>query len=147
MKSIFKAALIIEAALLIGVLSFAQAKTNHSSTKLKKENKMDTTTKQIFIDKFLVPEKAIQEFKERSNMNMSFIRKLPGFIEDDTYERSDEQGNLIYITVVVWENEDAIKKAKAAVQGEYKRQGFNPMEMMERLHITLDRGTYKKAEN
>ncbi len=107
---------------------------------------MDTTARQIFIDKFLIPEKAIQEFKERTKINMSFITKQPGFIKEEAYERFDEHGNLIYITIVVWENDDAIKKAKATVQAEYKKQGFNPMEMMERLHIILDRGTYSMLE-
>lgn len=59
----------------------------------------------------------------------------------------DEKGNLIYITIVTWKDGDAIKKAKAAVQAEYRRQGFNPVEMMERLNITLDRGIYKKVED
>ncbi len=101
--------------------------------------------RQIFIDKFLVPEKAKQEFTERVNINRNFIKKLTGFIEDGAYERTDEHGNLIYITIAVWENEDALKKAKEAVQAEYKKQGFNPAEMFERLNITMDRGTYKEA--
>lgn len=86
MKSIFRSALILWAAILIGVLSFAKVKTNHSLIRSKKENKMDTIAKQIFIDKFLVPEKAIQEFKEKSKINMSFIKKQPGFIKDEAFE-------------------------------------------------------------
>lgn len=147
MKSIFMSVVILSAVLLIGVLTFAQVKTNQSFTNSKKENKIDTTARQIFIDKFLIPEKAIQEFKERSKINISLITKQPGFIKEEAYERFDEQGNLIYITIVVWQNDDAIKKAKAAVQAEFKKQGFNPMEMMERLHITLDRGTYSIVKN
>lgn len=147
MKSIFRSALILWAAILIGMLSFAKVKTNHSLIKSKKEIKMDTIAKQIFIDKFLVPEKAIQEFKEKSKINMSFITKQPGFIKDEAFECMDEKGNLIYITIVTWKDGDAIKKAKAAVQAEYRRQGFNPLEMMERLNIALDRGIYKKVED
>ncbi len=44
--------------------------------------------KQIFIDKFLVPENAKQEFIERMNINRSFIKTLNGFNEDAAYERS-----------------------------------------------------------
>jgi len=147
MKSIFKTTAILIAALFLGIVSFAQLQKNESVTKSKKESKMDSTVKQIFIDKFLVPEKAVQEFKERTKLNMDFIRKQPGFIKEETYERKDENGNLVYITVVIWQNEAAIKKAKAVVQAEYKKQGFNPIEMMERLHITLDRGTYTEVKN
>jgi len=103
--------------------------------------------KQIFIDKFLVPAKAKQEFLDRMNINRTFIKTLNGFTEDAAYERTDEDGNLICITIAVWENEDVLKKAKDAVQEEYKKQGFNMPEMLERLHITIDRGLYTKMEN
>ena len=103
--------------------------------------------KQIFIDKFLVPQKAKQEFLERMNINRSFIKTLNGFVEDAAYERTDEDGNLICVTIAVWENEDVLKKAKDAVQELYKKQRFNMPEMLERLHITVDRGIYTKMEN
>jgi heme-degrading monooxygenase HmoA len=103
--------------------------------------------KQIFIDKFLVPRNAKQEFIERMNINRSFIKTLDGFIEDAAYEHTDEDGNLICITIAVWENEDVLKKAKDAVQEEYKKQSFNMPEMLERLRISIDRGIYTKMEN
>ena len=98
-----------------------------------------------FIDKFFVPEKAKQEFMERVRINRNFIKTLPGFIEDTAYERTDEHGNLIFITIAVWENEEALKKAKEAVQAEYKKQGFDLAAMFERLNITMDRGIYQEA--
>lgn len=98
-----------------------------------------------FIDKFFVPANAKQEFLERVDINRNFIKDLPGFIRDTAYEQLDEDGNLIFITVAVWKNKDVLEKAKQAVQAEYKRQGFNPAEMFERLNITMDRGIYKEA--
>jgi steroid delta-isomerase-like uncharacterized protein len=98
-----------------------------------------------FIDKFLVPELAKREFLERTNASRNFLRKLTGFIKDTAYENTDEQGNLHYLSIAVWESADAVKKAKEAVQAEYKRQGFNPLEMVERLNITMERGIYKEA--
>lgn len=95
-----------------------------------------------FIDKFLVPAQAREEFIARVHINRNFIKTLPGFIEDEAYERVDEHGNLIYITVAVWANDEALQHAKDAVQAEYKREGFNPAAMFERLHITMDRGQY-----
>jgi predicted ester cyclase/heme-degrading monooxygenase HmoA len=97
-----------------------------------------------FIDKFLVPAKAKQEFLERVKINRNFIKNLPGFIKDAAYERTDENGNLVFITIAVWESEDAVKKAKEAVQAEYQKQGFNMPEMLERLNITMDRGVYRE---
>lgn len=97
-----------------------------------------------FIDKFLVPAQAKPEFLQRANINRNYIKTLPGFIEDAAYECNDEQGNMVYITIAVWKNEESLSKAKEAVQAEYKKQGFNPAAMLERLHITMDRGIYRE---
>jgi heme-degrading monooxygenase HmoA len=101
----------------------------------------------IFIDKFFVPANAKSEFIHRMNINRSFIKTLPGFIRDDVYVRHDEEQNLVCITIAVWESEEALAKAKLAVQAEYKREGFDPAAMIERLNIKMDRAVYKKLEN
>jgi heme-degrading monooxygenase HmoA len=100
--------------------------------------------KQIFIDKFILPENAKAEFFQRMNDNRAFLKKQPGFISDAAYERPGENGNLIIITVAIWENKESIARAKAAVQAEYKRIGFNMPEMLERLKVTMERGTYQE---
>lgn len=101
----------------------------------------------VFIDKFIVPEKAEQEFKERLNINRNFIKKLPGFIEDAAYKRTHEDKGLVYMTVAIWENDDALDKAKAAVHDEYKRTGFNMAEMFARLNITMERDVYQPIKS
>jgi predicted ester cyclase/heme-degrading monooxygenase HmoA len=97
-----------------------------------------------FIDKFFVPSAAIKEFQERLQINRNFIKKLPGFIEDAVYGYTDKDGNLICITVALWQNQEALNNAKEAVQAEYKRQGFNAAEMFKKLNITVDRGIYNQ---
>jgi predicted ester cyclase len=98
-----------------------------------------------FIDKFIIPAAAKKEFYDRMNSNRAFIRKLPGFIEDEAYEYTDKDGNVICLTIATWENKEALQKAKALVQDEYKREGFDPGEMMSRLHIAMDRGIYSEV--
>jgi len=100
--------------------------------------------KQIFIDQFIVPATAQQEFKERMNINRDFIKKLDGFIEDRAYERHDEQGNLICITTAIWQNEDVLQKAKEAVQQLYQQQGFDMKAMLQRLNVSIERNTYRE---
>jgi predicted ester cyclase len=95
-----------------------------------------------FIDKFFVPAAAKMEFLERMKINRNFIRTLPGFIEDAAYTYTDDKDNLICVTMAVWENIEALNKAKEAVQAEYKRQGFDAGEMYKRLGISPDRGIY-----
>lgn len=122
--------------------------TNAQSTTItsKIETKKSENMKQIFIDKFIVPAKSKQEFLERVTINRNFIRNLNGFIKEEAYERIDEQGNFIFMTIAVWENETVLKKAKEAVQAEYKKEGFDIAEMFTRLKITMDRNIYKEFE-
>ena len=98
-----------------------------------------------FIDKFFVPNQAKQEFLQRVKINRAFIKALPGFKHDEAFQRTDENGNLVFITVAVWENEEAVKKAKESVQAEYAREGFDPTAMFKRLDITIDRGLYREV--
>ena len=105
----------------------------------KKENEKTV----CFIDKFFVPENSIKEFTERMNYNRNFIKDLPGFIKDEVYEQKDEKGNLTVITVAVWQSQDNVNYAKSAVQAEYKRIGFNPLEFYQHLNIKMERGLYK----
>ncbi|HMH22995.1 MAG TPA: hypothetical protein VK563_14510 [Puia sp.] len=100
------------------------------------------THKVSFIDKFLIPPAAISEFYERMGMNRSMIKILPGFIEDAAYHYTDDNGNLICITIAHWENMKALNKARETVQTEYKKQGFDTAEMFKRLNIQADRGIY-----
>jgi predicted ester cyclase len=100
----------------------------------------------IFIDKFVIPQKAKDEFMSRTNYNRAFIKKLPGFINDNAYQSTDKDGNLLITTVATWENEAALNKAKQIVQTEYKRIGFDPAEMTKRLGITLSRDIYKPLD-
>ena len=104
----------------------------------------DPTNEVQFIDKFLVPAAAKKEFYERVNINRNYIKKLPGFIRDNAYEYTDENGNTVCITIALWKNKEALSAAKTAVQEEYKKQGFDPVEMFKRLNITADRGVYKE---
>ena len=136
--------------LLIGIVCLAlfSYKTNAqtSGINLQVETKKSENMKQIFIDKFIVPQKSKQEFLNRVNINRNIIKILNGFVKDDAYERTDEKGNLIFMTIAVWENETVLKKAKEIVQAEYKKEGFDIAEMFTRLNIAMERNTYNEIE-
>jgi len=130
--------------LTVPVTVFSQ---NNNNTPMEALTSSKIETQQFFIDKFIVPQNAKREFIERMNVNRNFIKNLPGFIEDNVYERTDEHGNLIIVTVAMWENEDAIKNAKGAVQALYQKEGFDMQGFLKRLNIVIDRGQYKKSKN
>ncbi|RAV98949.1 ester cyclase [Pseudochryseolinea flava] len=96
----------------------------------------------VFIDKFVIPDGSLTEFTNRLDVNRKMISTMPGFIDDYAYERKDEHGNTIVITVAIWKDEQALQRAKTNVQELYKNEGFNPAAMMQRLNIQMDRATY-----
>ena len=110
------------------------------------QNNKKVMTQQTLIDRFIVPQPAIDTFMQRVNYNRNFIKKLPGFMHDAAYQHRDEKGNLIFVTVAVWENETVISNAKAAVQAEYKRIGFNMPQFLEQAGIIIERGIYEAVE-
>ncbi len=99
-----------------------------------------------FIDKFFVPAAAIPEFRQRVKINREMIKQLPGFMEDAAYEYKDADGNLICVTVALWQSQEALNKAKEAVQAAYKKEGFDAPAMFKRLGITADRGVYAQVQ-
>lgn len=102
--------------------------------------------KSIFIDRFIIPAEAWPEFMERMQMNRNLIRTLPGFVGDDVYLHADENDNLVCVTIANWESEAHIQQAKAQVQAEYQKQGFNMPMMLQRLGIQMERGQFRKLE-
>ncbi len=126
--------------------------TTHPKTEIKMESAQLTqkndTAVQYLIDKFFVPADAIQEFTQRLNINRNFIKTLPDFIEDNVYMRTDENGNQLYVTIAVWKNQEAVKKAFREVQALYKEEGFDMQSFLKRLNIVIDRGVnFKKITN
>lgn len=104
----------------------------------KKENENTV----CFVDKFFVPKTSIDEFKKQMNYNRNFIKTISGFIKSDAIQQLDEQGYLTIMTVVVWENQECLNKAKILVQEEFKKTNFNPTVFYKRLNIKLERGLY-----
>ena len=100
--------------------------------------------KQILIDKFLVPQEAIEEFTNRMNYNRNIIKNITGFLGDTVYKRADENGNLVIITIAEWKDENCILNAKEAVQTKYKKTGFDLPGFIARLNIEMERGIYQE---
>jgi len=131
LKTIKKSSL-VGIMLLLSALAYAQQTKNQPT-------KMEKNMKQVLIDKVTVPANSKEEFLPRMNMSREFVKKQPGFIKDEFFEQTDEHGDLIYITIVVWENEEAFDKARHAVQAEYQREGFDLPGFCKRLNIKLER--------
>ncbi len=100
--------------------------------------------KQILIDKFLVPQEAIEEFTDRMNNNRNIVKNITGFLGDTVYKRTDENGKLVIINIAEWKDENSIANARVAIQTEYKKIGFDLSGFITRLNITMERGIYQE---
>jgi heme-degrading monooxygenase HmoA len=102
---------------------------------------------QILIDKFIVPTETKEEFLTRLRLNLDLIKSQPGLVETTAYEKTGGEGEFNFVTVAVWENDEALSKAKQTVSAEYRKQGFDLQEMLKRLNVKIDRAVYKKLED
>lgn len=97
-----------------------------------------------FIDTFIIPEKARETFINRMNINRNLLKTLPGFIEDTAYEKTAGDSKFNYITIAVWESEEAITNAKKTVASQYEKEGFNLPEFIMENGIIMERAVYKE---
>jgi hypothetical protein len=72
------------------------------------------------------------------------LQTFPGLIDKMAFERTDTNGNLVVMTLAIWNDEQALRKAKETAQAEYKRLGLNATAMFERLNITVERATFSQ---
>ena len=94
----------------------------------------------VFIDKITVPVTYKEEFVTRMKTTQHFLHALPGFISQATYERADEEGKVIFVTVTVWKDKAAIDDAQKAVEAEYKRTGFDRVAFNKKMNIIREGG-------
>ena len=103
-------------------------------------------SRQIYrVDKFKVPDSARQEFVDRNQSIHEFLRTLPGFIQDTVLEQSGGPGEFNFVTIVIWESQEAIEAAKKVVMARYEATGFNPQDMFARLEIKADLANYQQV--
>lgn len=96
-----------------------------------------------FVDRFTMPQSSVQEFTEKMEVNRRLIRKLPGFIQDQILVREDNDGRTVILTIAAWDNQASLDNAKKIVQDEYKKSGFHPQEFYRKLHIQMERETFR----
>lgn len=96
-----------------------------------------------FVDKFTIPHNSFDEFCNQMNYNRSLIKKLPGFIKDLVLTQDVKDGNIVLMTVAMWESQEKLDAAKLVVQEDYRKTGFNPAAFLQRLNIQMERTQFK----
>ena len=103
-----------------------------------KAQQMNNTNNTVFIDKIIVPAANTVDFLTRMRSTQQFLHALPGFINQTTYERTDADGNNVFLTATVWRDKAAIDNAELAA--EYKRTGFDRAAYNKRMNIKREGG-------
>lgn len=98
------------------------------------------------VDKFVVPIEAREEFLSPIRRTHDLLEDQPGFIQDFVLEQSGESGEFTLVTIVEWENQKAIENAQDTITAMHERMGFDPQEMISKLGIESDMGTYTRIE-
>lgn len=102
-----------------------------------------TAAPHIFrVDTFTVPPAAREEFLARVQDTHALLRTQPGFVHDWILEQTDGPARFNLVTTVEWVSEAAIERAKTAVAEMHRQAGVNVSELVSRLGISVDRGTY-----
>lgn len=99
------------------------------------------------VDRFVVPDQALEEFLSRVRQTHELLRAQPGFLQDLLLEQASEPGKRNVITVVEWESEEAIAAAKAKVQSMQRKANFNPQELIARLGIRAEIANYRHIQS
>jgi hypothetical protein len=97
------------------------------------------------VDKFSVPAHARGEFLEKVRAIHELLRSQAGFAQDFILEQASGPGELNSVTIVEWENAEAMEPARQAVAALHKRMNFDPRELFARLGIRADLGNYKRV--
>lgn len=98
------------------------------------------------VDKFKVPPAAREEFLARVRETHAILRVQPGLVDEFLLERAGGPGTFNFVTVAIWRDADAIENARAAVDADRARSGFDPAQMLERLGIEADLANYTRVE-
>jgi heme-degrading monooxygenase HmoA len=125
---------------MVALVTLPLAPWAQSKNKSNMENK-------IVIGRIYVPKNSIEEFRKQAGVTPSFLKTLPGFIKNEVFEKFDDTGNLHFITIVIWQDQQSFMNAQQALTEYYKKINFDRMQFRDRLKITADYEVYSKQEN
>jgi len=95
------------------------------------------------IDKFIVPEKSHAEFVAKVREMQRFVREVPDCVAENLYEQIAGPGKFNIVTVVEWQNLEALEAAKKTIAQRQALDGFRPSEFIEKLGVTADIAIYR----
>lgn len=109
---------------------------------------MPSTTSLFRIDRFTVPAAARPAFMARLRHIDALLAAQPGCVRHLVLQQAgdaDTSGAMRVATLVEWAGQEAMERARAAVQARYASEGFDPPAFMRQLGVHAELGTYTPA--
>jgi predicted SnoaL-like aldol condensation-catalyzing enzyme len=103
------------------------------------------SVQKVVIDRFVVPRRSRAPFVQTSGAVQDVVKGMPGFVEGFVYENSDADGVCLFVSTVVWKDQEAFELAKTLVPRKLQELGLNPAETMQKLDVQLERGVYERT--
>lgn len=97
------------------------------------------------IDRFDVPTKALRAFMERVHIIQRLLDGRPGCRQNLVLTRMSDHGEFNVMTVVEWQDTDAMASARAYIKATYAKEGFEPAAFMDSLGVRAELGLYGLA--
>jgi quinol monooxygenase YgiN len=97
------------------------------------------------VDKFIVPAPVLSTFVDQMQQIQRTLRTLPGCLRATVLTQTGGTGEFNALTLVEWENDDAVAAAQQTVQKKFAEEGFDPKGFVQRLGVRSDLGLYKSA--
>ena len=95
------------------------------------------------IDRFDVPDAALEEFLAALAPTHELLRGLPGCGQSLLLEGARENGSTRLLTLVEWADDHAIAGAQEAVRRMHEGTAFAPAQAVARSGMTADLGVYR----
>lgn len=116
----------------------------NASTALAPSSAIAPGSTSIFrIDRLECPVGHRAVFEERLALIHGFFDTLPGCLYNRvTMAPSENEGMVKIVTIVEWQDADALGAAKMAAQAHYAQSGFKPADFMAEHGISGEFGTF-----
>lgn len=95
------------------------------------------------IDSFNLPDAARPQFERRAKETLALLRRQPGFVRDQWFEKVSGEGSFNIVTMVEWEDDTDIQTVAQAVRAMHAENGFDPAAFTRLYGIVESKALYK----
>lgn len=97
------------------------------------------------VDRFVVPAHALPAFMARVHSIDQRIHLLAGCKQNLVLSQAGTSAEFNVVTIVEWENMQALTAARELIQQQYAQEGFDPAAFMHQLGVRADIGLYNQG--